>query len=242
MNNISPQRFDILPTAIKNLLIINGLLYLAKVTFGAYSSEFIYTYLELHTFHSDYFKVYQLITYLFIHADFTHLFFNMFALWMFGAILENVWGTKKFIRFYLICGIGGGLLHLLFMAYSQSQFLAAVTQELKTYSQENQTLAWEEINRVINIPTVGASGAIFGCLAAFGYLFPNTYLHVYFFIPVKAKWFVTIYILIEVIYLWRSQYSGSMLDSIARVAHLGGALIGLLFVIIENRLNRKQFW
>ena len=119
MTEFRPSRFEILPIIVKNLLIINGLFYLAQVTFskGAVPIFSFEDTLALHAWQSDLFKPWQLITHMFLHGDFYHILGNMFALWMFGSILENVWGAKRFLTFYLICGLGAALIHLLFLSY-----------------------------------------------------------------------------------------------------------------------------
>jgi rhomboid family protein len=143
------------------------------------------------------FYPWQLVTYMFLHGGFFHLLLNMFALWMFGIELENTWGPKRFLTYYMICGIGAGLCNLL---------IAPLFGPVG--------------------PTIGASGAIYGILVAFGYLFPNRSIYVYFLIPVKAKYFVIIYMLLELF----SAGSGSN-DGIAHFAHLGGGVIGLIYLL-----------
>ena len=115
MTEFRPSRFEILPTVVKNLLIINGLIFLAQQTFGGPTSDFsIEDIFALHAWQSSLFQPWQLVTHMFLHGGFSHIFFNMLALWMFGAVLENVWGSKRFLVFYLICGLGAALMHLLF--------------------------------------------------------------------------------------------------------------------------------
>ncbi|NCI45101.1 rhomboid family intramembrane serine protease [Sediminibacterium soli] len=274
-----PSRFEILPPAIKNLLIINVLCFLAQQTLGGPATGFsIDDTFALHAWQSPLFRPWQLVTHLFMHGGFSHIFFNMLALWMFGSVLENVWGTKRFIIFYLICGLGAALIHLLFLSYEMIPILndyAAVVQE-QTAGRSNDALIsfiarYDDIGFVnrgeliqalrmgpgnsmvsgkvmeavtsfyegrINSATLGASGAVFGILAAFGYLFPNTYLYIYMLFPIKAKWFVLIYGAFEL-------YEGirnSAGDNIAHWAHIGGAVVGLLIVITWNRTNRKTMY
>src|SRR6185436_7407134 len=148
----------------------------------------------LHDVRSVYFKPHQLITHLFMHGGIWHIFFNMFALWMFGSTLENVWGPKRFLIFYMLCGLGAAVLHLttLYVEYADlASQMASAPIDI-----QNQYL-YDPLYK-INVPTVGASGAVFGCLAAFGYLFPNSIVYAYF-IPMKAKWFVILYAGLE---LW----------------------------------------
>ena len=166
-------------------------------------------------------------------AGWDHLFFNMFALWMFGSILENVWGPKRFLTFYLICGLGAALCHMIIL-YFNTQNLIEAYNSLSLMEQQ----AYEaKFYRQLNEPTLGASGAIFGCLAAFGYLFPNTYIYLYFFFPIKAKWFVILYAGFELVMAVQNTAG----DNVAHVAHLGGALAGFLMVYFWNK-NKKRFY
>jgi membrane associated rhomboid family serine protease len=231
MTEFRPGRFQILPTIIKNLLIINVLVFLAQITVGsAFRLEDIFA---LHTWQSPYFKPWQFLTHMFMHGGWDHLFFNMFALWMFGSILENVWGPKRFLTFYLICGFGAALCHMIIL-YFNTQNLIEVYNSLSVMQQQ----AYEQkFYQQLNEPTVGASGAIFGCLAAFGYLFPNTYIYLYFFFPIKAKWFVILYAGFELVMAVQNTAG----DNVAHVAHLGGALAGFLMVYFWNK-NKKRFY
>lgn len=234
----SPTGFKLLPTVVKNLLIINALFFLATLSLARFQvngqSIDLTNYLGLHFFLSKNFMPYQLVTYMFMHANFEHLFFNMFALWMFGNTLENIWGAKRFLLFYMVCGIGAGLCQEL-VQYIQ----------LRSYHVDDETMAvvinngadliksglnWEgtlgKVNAIVNFPTVGASGAIYGLLLAFGMIFPNAMIYIYFLIPLKAKWFVIIYAAIEL-------FSGLATtgDNVAHFAHLGGMLFGLLLIL-----------
>ena len=169
-----------------------------------------------------------------MHGGFGHLFFNMFVLWMFGSTLENIWGPKRFLGFYLVCGLGAAALHLLTL-YFQSAPIMDLFHRLPLAQQEE--LLYSHSFRINGI-TVGASGAVFGCLAAFGYLFPNSLIYLYFLVPIKAKWLVGGLILVE---LWLG-IQNSAGDDVAHWAHLGGALVGFLIVYYWNRTNRKRFY
>lgn len=230
-----PQSFSILPTVVKNLLIINGLFYLATV--GLESQFDLVTLLGLHYPTSPDFRPHQIITYMFMHGSFFHLFFNMFALWMFGNILENYWGSKRFLIYYMITGIGAVIVQFavayfrLIPLYEQvpSEMLNTLISEganlIKTNRNYIDPVA-SQINSIVNSPMVGASGAVFGILLAFGMLFPNTLLYIYFAIPIKAKWFVILYGGFEL-------YSGianSAGDNVAHFAHLGGMLFGFILI------------
>ncbi len=252
MTQFRPSRFEILPPVIKNLLIINGLVFFAQITIKNTAFGSLEDIFALHTFQSELFKPWQFITHMFMHGDFGHLFFNMFALWMFGSILENVWGQKRFLIFYFVCGLGAALAHMIALYFDKQtiiqQFNAIQTQMdieyfLRKYWYGEPLppvldAAKAVVRAQLNEATLGASGAVFGCLAAFGYLFPNTYLYLYFFVPVKAKWFVIGYIAIELY----STLKNSAGDNVAHLAHLGGALFGFLLVWSWNKTNRRKFY
>jgi rhomboid family protein len=226
-----PNRF---PPVVKNLIIVNVLIFIAQETVGVSNPNLIENLFALHDIHSVYFKPHQLLTYMFLHGSFEHILFNMFALWMFGSLLENYWGAKRFLQFYVMCGIGAGLLHLgvLYME------MEPIMQAYRTLPEDEQLNLVNSPLFKVNVPTIGASGAIFGCLAAFGYLFPNSIVNIYFLIPMKAKWFVLIYAGIE---LWLG-FKNSAGDSVAHFAHLGGALTGIIILLIWNKTNRKTLY
>lgn len=225
------SNFQTIPPVIKNLIIINALVFFAQQIFRKYGVDNLFA---LHDIHSVYFRPYQLITHLFMHGSWTHIIFNMLALWMFGSILENLWGSKRFLVFYMLCGLGAALLHL-GVLYVEMDKVMEYFRQLP--AAEQQQLLYSE-NFKVNIGTVGASGAVFGCLAAFGYLFPNSLIYVYFFLPIKAKWFVIIYAGLE---LWLG-VQNSAGDNVAHWAHLGGALVGFLLVLYWNKRNRRNFY
>jgi membrane associated rhomboid family serine protease len=175
---------------------------------------------------------------MFMHGDFYHILGNMFALWMFGSVLENLWGSARFLTFYMVCGLGAALIHLLFLSYESSHELAKSIQANKLGEIQNAIDAIIKYNQIINTATLGASGAVFGILAAFVYLFPNTYIYLYFFVPVKAKWLGLIYFAFEVY----SAVQNAAGDNVARWAHVGGALVGLIIVVTWNKTNKKTFY
>lgn len=223
-----------MPPVVMNLIIINAIFLL--ITFLFQEKISMYKLLGLFYLTSENFKSWQFVSYMFMHGDFTHLLFNMFALWMFGSVLENVWGPKRFLTFYMVTGIGAGLVQLL-VAFIRIQSLEAVIapeqlQEIYTNGHElwlqGQTYSDEAmaaLHRILNIPTVGASGAVFGILLAFGMLFPNTMIYVFFAIPVKAKYFVIIYGALELYF----GVTGTQ-DGIAHFAHLGGMVFGYFMI------------
>ncbi|MFT3949397.1 MAG: rhomboid family intramembrane serine protease [Agriterribacter sp.] len=238
MTEFRPRGFQVLPLIVKNLLIINALVFLAQKAFEGSTGFSIEKYFALHDIHSVYFKPHQLISYMFLHGSFEHILFNMFALWMFGSTLENYWGPKKFLIFYLLCGMGAGALHLGVLYYENEMLIRDTYQKIASMSEGAQLEALKQMYIQINTSTLGASGSVFGCLAAFGYLFPNSLIYLYFFIPIKAKWFVLMYGAMELI-LGIQNSAG---DNVAHWAHLGGALIGFLLVLYWNKTNRRKFY
>lgn len=215
-----------------NLIIINALVYIAQRLIGDKVTDAI----ALYPVNYEFFYPYQLLTHMFAHSptNLFHIVFNMLALWIFGSILERFWGSKKFLIFYLICGIGAGVAHLS-MEYIRSGSGIHITYEM--YDQLVATSGY--IPKYALGGAVGASGAIMGIMAAFAYLFPNTELYMMFIpIPVKAKIAVPIMIAID-LFGGFAQISG---DNIAHFAHLGGALVGFLLVLFWNKTNRKTFY
>ena len=206
--------FKFFPPVIKALLISNVAVFFLLSFFGLFRlngiplAEFIYVFLPLYPIDAG-FQIWQLFTYMFMHGGFMHLLFNMFALWMFGMELENQWGSKKFFLYYMMCGIGAGLSNL---------FIAPL------FAQAG--------------PTVGASGAIYGVLVAFGILFPDRPIFVYFLLPIRARYFVLLYILLEI-------YAGvtGTSDGVAHFAHLGGAAVGVFYLLMErNGFSFERFF
>lgn len=294
MTEFRPGRFQVLPTVVKNLIIINVIMVFAQFALGKYGID-LADYLGLHYWRSELFKPWQLLTHMFMHGSYndvggtiSHIFFNMFALWMFGSVLENIWGPKRFLIFYIVCGIGAAVLHLgvlgwgyhvieqAFRHYQQDPTLdnfvifardhllplkaQAGTRLVDVYntwinnpqmnlSQEsvsaiNQYLHGVRLNDGVYISglfdeaTVGASGAVFGVLFAFGYLFPNTLIYLYFLVPIKAKYVVAGFALIELF----SGIQNSAGDNVAHFAHLGGMIVAFILIRIWNKTNRRQFF
>jgi membrane associated rhomboid family serine protease len=225
---------QVLPPVIKNLIIINVIVFLLQITMDKGGSHFMENYFALHDIRSDFFKPHQVVTYMFLHGGFWHIFWNMLILWMFGSILENYWGPKRFLTFYIVCGIGAAILHLIVLYHE----LTPYWQELSSYSIHEQMGYREAFNAPINTATLGASGAIFGCMVAFGLLFPNSLIYIYALIPVKAKWAVLAYVIYE-LFLGVQNNAG---DNVAHWAHLGGGLVGLLLVFYWRRTDRRRFY
>ncbi len=244
MQQFRPSGFSMLPLVIKNLLIINGLLFLSTIVLGSTFKIDLVSYLGLHYPLSKDFGIWQLVTYMFMHStnDFMHILFNMFALWMFGNTLENVWGPKRFLNYYLITGIGAAVVQLgvawfrlsMLEATMHADQIAMVIQEGTSVLQKGMNYtdaSMAQLNLIINTPTIGASGAVFGILLAFGMMFPNSLIYVYFAIPVKAKYFVMIYGAIE-LYMGFANSKG---DSVAHFAHLGGMIFGFILIKIWQK-------
>lgn len=238
MNGYRPSGFAVLPPVVKNLLIINGLMLLATVSFQLSFNIDLRDTLGLHFFGSELFEPYQIITYMFMHGDFTHLFFNMFAIWMFGSAIENYWGPKRFLIYYLATGIGASLLHYGVVYFEILQLESYMSLEAIQYVKETGAnliatnrnfvdVDMAKLNALYNASLVGASGSLFGVLLAFGMLFPNTQLFMIFLpIPIKAKYFVAGYGVLELINGLQNNPS----DNVAHFAHLGGMLFGFLLI------------
>ncbi len=245
--------FSNIPPVVKNLLIINGLVFFATYLLGkgiqipgiGFTRIDLNAILGLYTPGSSNFQFFQYISYMFMHGSFEHVFFNMFALFMFGRILERMWGPQKFLFYYMVTGIGAGLLFVI-VAFIRAKIIAAslpseVVAEIyeKGFSILSQYKNYVDtdaatLNRILNAPMVGASGAIFGLLLAFGVLFPEERIYLYMLLPVKAKWFVIGYGALELIMTFHSGQG----DNVAHLAHLGGMLFGF---ILLRFWRKKQF-
>lgn len=252
----------------------------AQFVLGKYGID-LADYLGLHYWKSELFRPWQFLTHMFMHGSYNdlngtlmHIFFNMFMLWMFGSVLENWWGAQRFIIFYLICGLGAAVLHLLVLSYGYAGLAADVSayqqdpslEHFKAFAgkhglvrfewfrsimhawsnnpdsvqmaNESSSLVYQFMQLKYNEATVGASGAVFGILFAFGYLFPNTLLYVYFLIPVKAKYVVGALALFELF----GGIRNSAGDNVAHFAHLGGMLIAFILLRFWNKRNRNHFY
>ena len=209
-----------MPTVTKNLLIINFLAFIATWVLQLRGID-LTSLLGLHFFLASDFHFYQFVTYMFLHGGLTHIFFNMFALWMFGSVIERVWGPKKFLFYYICCGIGAGF------AQELVQYVNYIMSDLAAYQYVNTGTVQITTDAYINLwTTIGASGAVYAILLAFGMIFPNERLFIIPFpFPIKAKWLVVGYIAIELF----SAMSGPG-DGVAHMAHLGGMLFGFLLI------------
>lgn len=234
-NEVRMGEFQILPPVIKNLLIINALFFLADVVFGIKEID-LSEWLGLHYFGASDFAIWQPVTYMFMHRDFVHLFFNMFALWMFGSAIENYWGTKRFLIFYFVAGIGAAFVYEVWQYIDFTYVTCLQDNELVRVKIPRKGIVectFGEYKNMVSL--VGASGAVYGLLLAFGMLFPNSLIFLYFLIPIKAKWFVIIFGGLEVLYCI---FASS--DGIAHIAHLGGMLFGLLLILYWKRRDKRR--
>ena len=271
MNRYQTSPFS-MPPVVKNLILINILMWIAKYPFMNMGID-LTEILGLHYPGSPHFRPYQFVTHLFMHGDFFHLFFNMFALYMFGKVLEMVWGPKRFLVYFFVTGLGAAALHSFVTYIEISSLQKSVTAFVNTpspellaafvrahlphapsgvndlinnwgdapnnpgYIQQGVELVREILELKIDIPTVGASGAIFGVLLAFGYLFPNTELMLLFPpVPIKAKYFVIGYGAIE-LYMGITESN----SNVAHFAHLGGMLFGFILLKYWSKHSQKFY-
>lgn len=277
MESYRPRPFANIPPVLKNLLIINILMFLAMAVLSRTSAVDLNGMLGLYYFKSEYFRPYQIVTHMFMHGDIMHIMLNMFMLWMFGRVLEQVWGGKRFLFYYLFTALGAAGLHMLVLHIELAPVLRDAEAFRNTPSPElfdlfiknhvgrasdqaitfisswlsdpgNPGYAEQAVGMIdqwmttpgrgINVPTVGASGAVYGVLLAFGMLFPNMPLVLIFlpFFPIKAKYMVMGMVVIELIagFSWSS-------SNIAHFAHIGGMLFGYILIKYWNK-NRTELY
>lgn len=202
--------FSFLPPIIKKLLILNVAVFFVQLIFdnlmfgGVSGREILSEYFALNPLFARgaNFQIWQLFSYQFMHANFSHIFFNMLMLWMFGMELENTWGSRKFVFYYLLCGVVAGLFQIIIGPLFGGGFAT----------------------------TIGASGAVFGILIAFGMYFPDRKIYLYFLVPVKAKYLIGFLVIIEFL-------SISGVSIIAHMAHIGGAVCGFLFIMLDRKYH-----
>ena len=234
-----PSRFSMMPAVTKNIIIINAIMYLATVMMGGTGID-LNDLLGLHYFQSEKFHAWQFITYMFMHGNFGHIFFNMFAVWMFGTAIENIWGAKRFLNYYILTGLGAAVTHYALVYYELQPALAQINDMLANSAlTESQLLEIaEQRTALLDGPVViGASGAVFGLLLAYGMTFPNNYVYIYFAIPIKAKYFVVLYGLLE-LFAGVARYQG---DNVAHFAHLGGLLCGFIIIQLWRHNDHNYF-
>jgi len=240
--------FMALPPVVKNIILINVLMLIANwAAKGVFGTD-LTTILGLYFPKSEQFMPLQILTHMFMHADFWHLFFNMFALYMFGGILENVWGPKRFFIYYMVCGLGAAFVHETVIMLQYNKIMNTITPDQlqlvlndgAAYLNERKVFTVEimkDLQMILNVPTVGASGAVFGILLAFGVLFPNTQLMLLIPpIPIKAKYFVIGYGAIE---LWLAVTQPG--SNIAHAAHLGGMLFGYILIRYWRKTTKTLY-
>ena len=277
--NFRPQGFAI-PEVVKNILIINVLMYFATTVMESRGVD-LTDALGLHYFLSEKFKVWQFITYMFMHGSFMHILFNMFAVFMFGAAIESVWGPKKFLTYYILTGLGAAVAHYAIVYYQMQPAMAFINDYIdapsieklqslissdafKNFSSQEMLEHYNSFSAtfnemansdpagamkysvdfvkefkadIYNAPVVvGASGAVFGLLLAYGMTYPNSIIYIYFAIPLKAKYFVILYGLIELF----SGVANVPGDNVAHFAHLGGLVIGLIIIQFWKNNNRRR--
>jgi membrane associated rhomboid family serine protease len=227
-NPISPGRFEYLPPVVKNMVIINGLCFLGTYVLRTSLGLDLIDLLGMHLPGSKAYAFWQPLTHLFMHGNFEHLLFNMFSFWMFGSILENVWGSGRFLIFYTVAGIGAAFLHyLVIFLMDVRPELLMIEDYIKTADAETLLNLESRKEALLNAPNIiGASGAVAGIWIAFASMFPNSYLYLFFFIPVKAKYLAMIYVAFELLAVFQSNPT----DNVAHFAHLGGMLFGLVMV------------
>jgi membrane associated rhomboid family serine protease len=214
-----------MPPVVKNRIMINVLMYVITVITG----NFMYENFALLYLKSPFFKPYQLATHMFMHGGFTHILFNMYTLFIFGCVLEKVWGSQKFLFYYFVTGIGAALLHLGVMALQLNGYIADLNA--------GNMFAQAGIQDILTTPTVGASGAIYGLLLAYGMLFPNNIMQLIFPpVALKAKWFVIIFGALELLL----GLSGRGSD-IAHFAHLGGMIFGFFLILYWKKNNMMYY-
>lgn len=214
-----------MPPVVKNLIMINVLMYLITVITG----NFMYENFALFYFKSPFFKPYQLVTHMFMHGGFTHILFNMYTLYIFGCVLERVWGSQKFLFYYFVTGIGAALLHMGVMYLQLRGYIADFNA--------GDMFAQSSIQSILVTPTVGASGAIYGLLLAYGMLFPDNIMQLIFPpVALKTKWFVIIFGALELL-LGLSGRGGD----VAHFAHLGGMIFGFFLILYWKKNNRMYY-
>lgn len=265
MNSYRSSFLSNIPPVVKNLIAINLIMWLATValpnTFHRWGIDADLTdILGMHYWASSKFNPAQLVTYMFMHGGLGHVFFNMFALYMFGGVLENYWGPKRFFFYYMLTGVGAGIVQQLFWTFEYQPLISAINEAVAAGSVAEVAPFRDMLERYfrfsafealrpddlltikkefMNLPvTVGASGSVFGLLLAFGWLFPDVKLMMLFFpVPIRARVFVILYGVAE-LFLGVANFSG---DSVAHFAHLGGMLFGIILILIWRK-NQFKTW
>ncbi len=238
-NQYSPGPFAGLPVVTKNIIIINVIMYLATLAFETVNVDLVKLF-GLHYYLADDFKPHQFITYIFMHGGFSHILFNMLGVYIFGQVLEQVWGPKRYLIFYILTGLGAALAQYIIMHFEITEVLDIFNQHINSRNLDTSQRAefinqkYEYLNKHV---IIGASGSLFGLLGGFGMLFPNRELYLYFFIPIKAKWLVILYGGFEIF----SGLQNNSTDNVAHFAHIGGLLVGIALVLFWRK-DRNHFY
>lgn len=241
-NQYRPSAFGGLPVVTKNIIIINVILFLLTQILAATQGISLTDYFGLHYYLAPAFKPHQFITYIFMHGSLSHLLFNMIGVYVFGQVLEQVWGPKRYLIFYILTGLGAALAQYIIMHFEISSLLTSVNSQIEnSFNTEERTYfmnqKFEFIESLNYHVIVGASGSLFGLLGAFGLLFPNRQLYLYFLFPVKAKWLVIAYGAFEIFSGLRNNPG----DNVAHFAHIGGLVVGLIIVLIWRK-DKQHFY
>ncbi|MBI2721016.1 MAG: rhomboid family intramembrane serine protease [Bacteroidetes bacterium] len=240
-NQYGNSAFGGLPVVTKNIIIINVIMFVLTMLLQGQGIN-LNDYFGLHHHLAPAFKPHQFITYIFMHGSITHLFFNMLGVFMFGRVLEQAWGPKRYLIFYIVTGLGAAIAQYIILHFEITDWLDMANEQI------NQTVdaadraslinqKYAAINSLNGNVIVGASGSLFGLLGAYGMLFPNQMLYIYFLFPVKAKWLVIAYGAIELF----SGIRNSPTDNVAHFAHLGGLFVGIILVLLWRK-NRSHFY
>lgn len=239
-NQYRPSGFGHLPAVTKNIIIINVLMFVFKIALMQRDIN-LDDYFGLHNHLSSNFRPHQFITYIFMHADISHIFFNMLGVYIFGQVLEEIWGPKRYLIFYLLTGLGAALVQYVIMNMQIADTLSIINEQLDTnfmLSVRERTYLIDQKDYMLrHAVVVGASGSLMGLLGGFGMLFPNRYIYIYFLFPIKAKWLVILYGAFEIF----SGIQNDPGDRVAHFAHIGGLVVGVLLVLLWRK-DRQHFY
>lgn len=241
-NPYRPSGFGYLPVVTKNIIIINVITYLLTQVLLRTQGINLTDYFGLHYHLASEFRPHQFITYIFMHDtnNFSHILFNMLGVYIFGQVLEQVWGPKRYLIFYILTGLGAAIAQYIIMHFEIRHVLDLVNQDINSSAlsaADKSYLIEQKYNYLNGQVIVGASGSLFGLLGAFGMLFPNRELLIYFLFPIKAKWLVILYGAFEIF----SGIKNDPADNVAHFAHIGGLLVGVILVLLWRK-DRRHFY
>jgi len=241
-NPYRPSGFGYLPVVTKNIIIINVIMYLLTQVLLRTQGINLTDYFGLHYHLASEFRPHQFITYIFMHDtnNFSHILFNMLGVYIFGQVLEQVWGPKRYLIFYILTGLGAAIAQYIIMHFEIRHVLDLVNQDINSSvlsATDKSYLIEQKYNYLNGQVIVGASGSLFGLLGAFGMLFPNRELLIYFLFPIKAKWLVILYGAFEIF----SGIKNDPGDNVAHFAHIGGLLVGVILVLLWRK-DRHHFY